>query len=76
MNLVSECEKLREIPLFRDLDTAKCKLVAMADAFGDRVEVLDHRGQRRNGEVIRAGQREGTGTVALSGQDGLRRLGS
>jgi CRP-like cAMP-binding protein len=30
MNLVSECEKLREIPLFRDLDTAKCKLVAMS----------------------------------------------
>ena len=25
-------------------------------AFGDRVEVLDHRGQRRNGEVIRAGR--------------------
>lgn len=30
MSLLSECEKLREIPLFRDLDQAKCKLVAMS----------------------------------------------
>lgn len=30
MSLLSECEKLRDIPLFRDLDTAKCKLVAMS----------------------------------------------
>ena len=30
MNLVSECEKLREIPRFRDLDTAKCNLIAMS----------------------------------------------
>ena len=30
MCLLSECEKLRNIPLFRELDTAKCKLVAMS----------------------------------------------
>jgi CRP-like cAMP-binding protein len=30
MSLLSECEKLREIPLFRDLDQTKCKLVAMS----------------------------------------------
>ena len=30
MSLLSECERLRDIPLFRDLDTAKCKLVAMS----------------------------------------------
>jgi CRP-like cAMP-binding protein len=30
MSLLSECERLRDIPLFRDLETAKCKLVAMS----------------------------------------------
>jgi CRP-like cAMP-binding protein len=30
MSILSECERLRDIPLFRDLDTAKCKLVAMS----------------------------------------------
>jgi CRP-like cAMP-binding protein len=30
MSLEKECERLREIPLFRELDDAKCKLVAMS----------------------------------------------
>lgn len=30
MSLEHETEQLREIPLFRDLDAAKCKLVAMS----------------------------------------------
>ncbi len=30
MSLEMECEQLRDIPLFRDLDAAKCKLVAMS----------------------------------------------
>ena len=30
MSLEIECEQLRDIPLFRDLDAAKCKLVAMS----------------------------------------------
>lgn len=30
MSLDMECEKLRDIPMFRDLDAAKCRLVAMS----------------------------------------------
>ena len=30
MSLERECERLRDIPMFRDLDDAKCKLVAMS----------------------------------------------
>lgn len=30
MSLEMECERLRDIPMFRDLDAAKCKLVAMS----------------------------------------------
>jgi CRP-like cAMP-binding protein len=30
MSLEMECERMREIALFRDLDAAKCKLVAMS----------------------------------------------
>lgn len=37
MSLTMECEKLREIPMFRDLDDAKCKLVAMSS---DRLDYL------------------------------------
>lgn len=35
MSLESESERLRDIPLFRDLEPAKCKLVAMSS---DRLE--------------------------------------
>lgn len=30
MSLEKECESLRKIPMFRDLDDAKCKLIAMS----------------------------------------------
>jgi V/A-type H+-transporting ATPase subunit B len=59
---------------YRTLYAARGGLLRVRDvpdvAFGDRVEVRDHRGRRRNGEVIRCSQQE-TLVQVFEGSDDL-----